>query len=155
MGKALYSDAGQEQKQSISSDRKTIYMERVKEMLDRERRPTQLLTATDELRQLILENPSLPMLVFAGDDCNSGEYTYMSCSGCHAVLGEFLDCLQEVNDERVYTDRDEFGEALADHLYYKYNDWDGSESEWDAYVERRIADYDPYWKPCIILYVDN
>lgn len=125
-------------------------------MLEREKRPTQLLTASDELRQLILDNPGVPLLVFAGDDCNSGDYSYMSCSHCSASLGEFLDCMQEVNDERVYTDRDEFSEDLADYLYdYEYHDWDGDDNEWDAHVERRTEEYGPYWKKCIILYVDN
>ena len=125
-------------------------------MMEQEKRPTSLLTATDELRQLIIDNPDVPMLVFASEDCNSGDYSYMCCGGCHAALGEFLDCMQEVNDERVYTDRDEFGEVLADHLYYQeYRNWDGTDDEWDSYVKRRIAEYDPYWRTCIILYVDN
>ena len=120
-------------------------------MLERERRPTSLLTATDELRQLILDNPGVPLLVFAGDDCNSGDYSYMSCSSCSAALGEFLDCMQEVNDERVYTDRDEFQEALEDY----YSDFDGSDREFEQFIEDRMMEYEPYWKQCIILYVDN
>lgn len=125
-------------------------------MLEREKRPTSLLTASDELRKLIIENPGVPLLVFAGEDCNTGDYCYTSCSSCSAELGEFLDCMQEVNDERVYTDRDDFSEALADYLYdHEYHDWDGSENEWDDYCDRRVAEYDPYWKKCIILYVDN
>lgn len=35
-------------------------------MLEREKRPTSLLTASDELRKLIIENPGVPLLVFAG-----------------------------------------------------------------------------------------
>ena len=125
-------------------------------MQEREKRPTSLLTATDELRKLILDNPGVPLLVFAGEDCNSGDYSYMSCSSCHAALDEFLDCLQEVNEERVFTDRTDFEEAFADYLYYQeYHDWKGNDSEWDAYVERRVKEYDPYWRKCIILYVDN
>lgn len=125
-------------------------------MLEREKRPTSLLTASDELRKLIVENPGVPLLVFAGEDCNSGDWAYMSCSNCRAELGVFLDCLQEVNDEKCYTDKDEFQEELADYLYDReYHDWDGDDNEWDSYVERRTAEYDPYWKPCIIFYVDN
>ena len=47
-------------------------------MNEYEKKSTGLLHATDELRQLILENPELPLLVFAGEDCNSGDYSYMS-----------------------------------------------------------------------------
>ncbi len=125
-------------------------------MLERERRPTSLLTATDELRQLILDNPGVPLLVFAGEDCNSGDYRYMSCSSCSARLGEFLDCMQEVDEEHCYTDRDDFSEDLFDYLYdHEYCDWDGSDDEWDDYCDTRLSEYGPYWKKCIILYVDN
>ena len=59
---------------------------------------TGVLTAADELRQLILDNPSLSLLVFAGEYSNIGEYGYMACSSVRASLGEFLDCQQEVDD---------------------------------------------------------
>lgn len=36
-------------------------------MTNDERRPTGLLHSADELRQLIRENPTLPLLVFAGE----------------------------------------------------------------------------------------
>lgn len=120
-------------------------------MKELEKRPTGILTATDELRKLIVENPGLPLLVFAGEDCNSGDWSYMSCSHCSAELGEFLDCMQEVNDERCYCDRDDFREDMEDC----YSDFDGSDSEFEQFIEDRLEEYEPYWKKCIILYVDN
>ena len=125
-------------------------------MKELERRPTKLLTASDELRRLIIENPDLPLLIFAGEDANPGDYSYTSCSSCHAEVGEFLDCMQEVNDERCYTDRDTFAEDLADNLYGDlHDDWTGTDGEWDKYVEDQVAEYNPYWRKAIILYVDN
>lgn len=121
-------------------------------MRECERKGTGLLTATDELRQLIIDNPDLPILVFAGQDCNNGDYGYMACGNVSASLGEFLDCQQDVDDERCFTDREEFGEMLGDQLY---DEFDGSDREWEEYLESRIVEYDPYWKPCIIIYVDN
>ena len=123
-------------------------------MTDFEKRMTQLLHSTDELRQLIIDNPGIPILIFAGEDCNCGNYSYMSCSYVNASLGEFLDCNQTVNDERCYCDRDEFEEALADSLYSEeYADM--PDDEWDKLVAEKVAEYDPYWKKCIIVYVDN
>ena len=49
------------------------------------------------------------------------------------------------------TDRDEFEEAVADSLA----DSDYTDEEFDALVKKTVAEYDPYWKPCIILNVDN
>lgn len=122
------------------------------DLTELERRPTDLLHAADELRKLLIENPDLPLLVFAGEDCNTGDYSFMSCGYVHAYVGEYLDCMQEVNDERCYTDRGEFEEDLGDQLC---DDFEGSDEEWDVFLKKRTAKYDPYWKKCIILYVDN
>lgn len=107
-------------------------------MTNEERRPTGLLHTADELRQLIRNNPTLPLLVFAGEEANSGDYSYMSCSYIKAYKGEFLDCAQTVNDCMCYTDRDEFEEAVADSLA----DGDYTDEEFDALVKKAIAEYD-------------
>ncbi len=125
-------------------------------MTNDERRPTGLLHSADELRQLIRENPTLPLLVLAGEEANIGDYSYMCCSYIKAYKGEFLDCAQTVNDCMCYTDRDEFEEAVADSLAdVDYTDVDYTDEEFDALVKKTVAEYDPYWKPCIILNVDN
>jgi hypothetical protein len=75
----------------------------------------------------------------------------MSCSYVKAYKGEYLDCSQSVNDCMCFTDRDEFEEAVADSLA----DRNCTDEEFDALVKKEMAEYDPYWKPCIILNVDN
>ena len=67
-------------------------------MTNKERKPTGLLHSADELKQLIVENPALPILVFAGDNANNGDYSYMSCSYVSAKKGEFLDCGQQIDE---------------------------------------------------------
>ena len=124
-------------------------------MNDNEKRRTGYLHATDELRKLIIENPDLPMLVMAGEDCNSGYYGYMTCGDVYCRIGEFLDCDQTVNDERVYTDRDEFEEDLEDRLYDPELHDGMTDEMWDHLVQDEVAEYDPFWKKCIIVYVDN
>lgn len=120
-------------------------------MTENEKRPTGLLHLTEELRQLVIDNPSFPILVFAGDECNFGEWTYMSCSCAKACKGEFLDCEQEINNEKCYTDKNDFQEDLEN----KYCDFDGSDQEFEKFIEDKMMEYEPYWKPCIILYVNN
>ena len=120
-------------------------------MTNDERRPTGLLHFSDELRELIIKNPKLPIIVFAGDCANSGDYSYMSCSYIKAYVGEYLDCAQTVDDCMCFTDRDDFRESLANSLA----DIDCTDEEFDALVERKTKEYDPYWKSCIILNVDN
>lgn len=121
-------------------------------MIDSEKKPSGLLHDSHELRKLIVANPGLPLLIFAGKDCNCGDYGYMSCSFVSASIGEFLDCQQTVNDERCYTDRDDFQEDLE---YNLYQDFDGTEKEFEEYVKEKLCEYDIYWKPAIIVYVDN
>jgi hypothetical protein len=117
-----------------------------------ERVSTGLATSATELRQLIIDNPGLPLLVFAGEDANcGGDYNYTSCSRVRASIGEFLDCAQTVNDCRVFEDRDDFEEELKDC----YSDFNGSDAEFDQFIENILREYEPYWKRCIILYVDN
>lgn len=113
---------------------------------------TGLLQSTAELRKLIIENPDLPLLVFAGEDANSGDWSYMSCSYVKARIDEYLDCMQEVDDCKCYTDRGDFEEDLADTLC---DDFKGTDEEWDEYLSKELAKYDPYWTECIILHVDN
>lgn len=122
-----------------------------------ERYTTGMLHCTDELRQLIIDNPDLPLLVFAGEDANNGDYYQMSCSRIDAYVGEYLDCCQTVEEDVCFTDRDEFEEKLTDFLADKTycSDDEFNDDELNELVQKELAEYEPYWKPCIILTVDN
>ena len=124
-------------------------------MTNKERKPSGLLHSADELKQLIVENPDLPIVVFAGDDANIGDYAYTSCSYIKAYKGEFLDCAQTVNDCMCYTDRDEFEDDVADALAGEEQYRALPVDEFNFLVERTVNEYDDFWKPCILLHVDN
>ena len=113
--------------------------------------PTGLLHSAEKLRQFIIDNPDLPLLIFAGEEANTGDYGYESCSYVSADVGEFLDCCQDVNEERCYYDREDFREDLE----YQYDDFDGSDEEFEQFIDKKMAEYDPHWKKCIIVKVDN
>ena len=112
-----------------------------------------LVHSTDELKGMILEHPDLPMLVFAGDEANTGDYSYTVCTSVGVKVGEYLDCLNEVSDEIIFTDREYFEEELADKLFDKHADL--PDDEWEALIQKKMEEYAPYWKPCIIVFVDN
>lgn len=105
----------------------------------------EVLHATDELRQLILDHPDLPLLVSAGEDAAG----YI-CTSIYARIGEFLDCDQDIDDEITFTDREFFEDQLRD----KYDDFDGTEDEWEEFIQLKLAQYVPYWKKCIIVHAD-
>ena len=120
-----------------------------------EKRPAGCTIRADDLKKLIMEHPDLPLVIFAGDCANSGDYPFMTCSSITAEVGEVLDCLQEVDSERCYTDRSAFADDLEYNMEEERNQFDGSDAEWEARMERAISEYDPYWKPCIIVCVNN
>lgn len=124
-------------------------------MTNKERKATGLLHSADKLKQLITENPDLPIVVFAGEDANIGDYAYMSCSYVSATKGEFLDCEQQINDCKCYTDRDDFEEDVFDILADNESCVDLSDEEFNSVVKQKITKYDEFWKPCIILLVNN
>lgn len=121
-------------------------------MLDREKQPTGLMHSGEQLRKLLLEYPELPVIVFANDSANSGDYAWMSCTDISAEVGEFLDCQQEYNDCYCFTDRDEFRDEIAENVYL---DQEITDEQLERETERIFAEYEPYWKPCIIMTVGN
>lgn len=121
-------------------------------MLDREKQPTGLMHSGEQLRKLLLERPNLPVIVFAKDSANSGDYYMMSCTDVSAEVGEFLDCQQGYNDCYCFTDRDEFRDEIAENVFFEQEITD---EELERETERIFAEYEPYWKSCIILTVGN
>ena len=113
---------------------------------------TGLVQATDTLRKLILENPELPLVVFAGRDACDSDYSLSACSKVDASIGEFLDCVQDIDEERVFDDRDDFEDILRERYAY---DFDGTDDEFEEFIEKKLMEYEPDWTKCIILYVDN
>ena len=107
--------------------------------------------STDGLRKLIMEHPNLPMLVFAGEECNRGDYSYMCCTTVRAEIGEYLDCKNEASDEIIFTDRSSFEEELEEAFWGS----ELSEDEFEKMIDEKMKGYEPYWKPVILVYVDN
>lgn len=119
---------------------------------EQEKRPTGYLNDATKLRKLIGNNPELPLLVFVGEDANRGDYNYMVCANVDAYIGEYLDCQQTIDDEYCYTDRNEFRNSLENHYA---DSFDGSDKEFESFIDEKMLEYEPYWKKCIIVRVDS
>lgn len=114
-----------------------------------------MLQDNTELKKLILENPDLPLLFFATDEANSGNWS-SELASARIYKGICLDCPKDMpipNDERVYTDESDFEEDLAEGLHDEY--FNLSEDEYEALVKAHMEEYKPYWKECIIIIVDR
>lgn len=108
--------------------------------------------STEALRRMILENPDLPLVVFAGEEANCGDYSWMCCTDVRCEKGEILDC-DGPNCERIYTDRDELEDDVADQLYTEVGDI--PDDEYNRLLKERIGDYEEYWTDCILLWATN
>ena len=107
---------------------------------------------TEVLRKLILENPDLPLLVFAGEEANGGDYSWMCCTDVSAEKGEVLDC-KGPNDEYLYTDRDELEDDVGEELFSEVGDI--PDEEYEKMLKERMSKYEEYWTECIIVRVTN
>lgn len=110
---------------------------------------------TDELKQLISEHPDYPIVVLVGTEVVADDsYGWWYAPEIRFSIGEILDCEQDINDEKVYTDRDEFEEDLADILGDSGDYDETTDEEFDAIVKAELAKYEPYWKKVIQIRAD-
>lgn len=110
---------------------------------------------TDELKKLIAEHPDYPIVVLCNYEvCADDSYYWWYAPDLHFSIGEILDCKQDINDERVYTDRDDFEEDLADRLSDSGHYDEITDEEFDAIVKAELAKYEPYWKKVIQIRAD-
>jgi hypothetical protein len=119
-------------------------------------RPLNMFTKqTDELKKLIAEHPDYPIVVLCNNEvCCDDLYNWWYAPEIRFSIGEILDCEQDINDERVYTDRDEFEKDLIDILANNCNYDEATDAEFDAIVKAELAKYEPYWKKVIQIRAD-
>ena len=113
-----------------------------------------VLTAdTTNLKKFIMEHPDYPIAVLCGEDASCCDYGWTYASYIGFGLGEILDCEQDIDDCRVFSDRDIFKEELEEKLWEELKPI--AEEEFQKLLAKEIEKYEPCWKDCIIIYVDN
>ena len=111
-----------------------------------------LVNKTDKLREMIQEHPDLPLVIFAGEEANSGDYSWMGCTDVYFQVGKVLDAAGP-NDEKIYLDYDELEDDEGEQLYCEFGDI--PDAEYEAILKERMAKYDEDWVDCIIIYATN
>lgn len=110
---------------------------------------------TDELKKLIAEHPDYPIIVIVANEVVADDfYGWWYAPSLSFSIGEILDCEQEVDDEKVYTDRDDFEEDLADILGDSGDYDETTDEEFDKIVQEELKKYEPYWKKVIQIRAD-
>ncbi|MDQ0150695.1 hypothetical protein ACFO6R_14825 [Eubacterium multiforme] len=79
-----------------------------------------------ELRDLIKENPTLPLKIFVADDANSGEFSREESYIDSVKIDEIA--LLENHWESTWLDREDYPDELYDYLKY-VKEYEGEELE--------------------------
>lgn len=100
---------------------------------------------TTVLRELILNNPKLPVLIFCGEESYTGEYGY---NQAYASSGE-IEELTLYNDYWLAKDnyREELTDNLSDEEQYK----DLSDEDYEKMIDQKVAETE--FVKAIVIYV--
>lgn len=111
---------------------------------------------TNKLKELIAKYSDYPIVVLVANEVVSDdEYCWWYAPCLSFSIGEILDCDQDVNDERTYTDREDFREDVQYYCVECNEDFDNAtDEEFDAEVDRIVAEYEPYWRNVIQIRAD-
>lgn len=97
------------------------------------------------LKKLIVENPEAPLLIFAGEEANSGEYQYESTNSGSA----FLEEVTMYGDQ--WLNKDDFEEVLRDDMANDEQYENLSDEELDNEVAKIVAE--TAFVKAIVIYV--
>jgi len=114
-----------------------------------------LSKSSDKLKQLIAENPDLPIVVLVGQYAALDDYGYTYCTKIHFSVDEILDCTLPFSDDYVYNDRDDFKDALLNYLAECEEYENLSDEEFQTLLIKELSKYEPYWKKVIAITGDN
>ena len=119
------------------------------------RKVSGILADTTELKKMIMEHPDYQIAVLCGEECNSGDYTWMYASDIMFGIGEILYCEQPVDECVTFCDRGDFYDELENYLWEKQEDRSITEEEFQVLLAKEKDKYEPYWRNCIFIYANN
>ena len=111
-----------------------------------------VLNSNETLKELINQYPTYPIVVLVNEEVVY-DYGYSTwyAPEVYCYVGEILEN-QDINDERIFSDRDEFEEELAD-AYCDLDEFKNlTDEEFHDIILEKVKESDPYWKDCIIIY---
>lgn len=103
------------------------------------------LNDTTILRNLILENQDLPLLIFCGKESWHDEYPYEQA---YASSGEIKELTLYKN---YWLDKDDYEDELSDDLCGKEEYKDMSDEEYNKMIQQKIAETE--FVKAIVVYV--
>lgn len=103
------------------------------------------LNDTTKLRNLILENPDLPLLIFCGEDSWHDEYPYEQTDVGKVGIQE----LTFYND--FWMDKEDYEDRLSDDLCDKEEYMDLSDEEYNQMIKQKVEETE--FVKAIVIYI--
>ena len=115
----------------------------------------ELLTGiSDEIKNLITENPELPILILAGSNANLDKESWTCCYETFAEIGEVIDTEElPICSDFVFHNRDDIYETLYEWLEDEYRELD--RTSLDDLFQKYVNECEPHLKKVIAISVDN
>lgn len=116
-----------------------------------------LIHDTGELRKLIAENPTLPIVVLVDEESASDAFGWTYCSSVRCTLGSLLDVKTPYDhpDGYVFTDKEDFENAIVEALEVDDRYKDLSNDDFFEAVKAEMEKYDGDWHDVIAIYASN
>lgn len=92
------------------------------------------LKDTTILKNLILENPELPLIIFIGEEAWGGEHPYEQADTTRGAVEE----LTLYGD--MWLDKEDYEERLADDLGYEEEYKNMSDEEYNKMIDEKVAE---------------
>lgn len=103
------------------------------------------LNDTSNLRQLILENPDLPLLIFCGEEAWCGEWAYSQADASSGAIKTLTLC------DDMWVEEEEYVEWLSDKLSFSGEYQDMSEEEFERMIDQKVEETE--FCKAIVIYV--
>ncbi|QAT43460.1 hypothetical protein [Aminipila luticellarii] len=104
-----------------------------------------------DLRQLIAENPELPLIFMAADDCTNPDYAW-TLANARAEKGIYLASMGP-NDEKMYSSVDDLREDIESCIFKDHGDW--TKEKILEETEEELKKYEGDWIDVIYVYVET
>ena len=103
------------------------------------------LNDTSHLRQLILDNPDLPLLIFCGEESWDGNWAYTQADASKGSIQN----LTLIND--VWVEEEEYRDKLSDEMCFNEDYKDLSDEEFERLLDQKVEE--TVFCKAIVIYV--
>lgn len=105
---------------------------------------------TDELRELILQRPELPIVVLTDYEVVADGYGWWYGYDISFCIKRLLD-INKYGDNITIDDPDDLEAYLHDELADMEEYKDLSDDEFDELLKAKLKEYEPLWTECIVI----